>query len=389
MAQASYEAFERIVQLAIREKATFVLFAGDIHDCATPDLKAQLTFFNGVKRLDEEGIASCIIRGNLDHLGGVQTNLDWPASTRIFAAGASAPQRFCVDGEEVAAVYGTSFPRMSVPESTHGFCKPEARDRSLFRIGMIHANVGGQVGHDSYSPCSVDELGALDIDYWALGHVHYHRIVKEHSPTVVYPGSPQALSIRETGEHGCVVVRVDESRQCKVEFVATDSVRFASLSREIGDVPTLDKWTEQVEEELKRLTKDGRSYIVRLLWHGAGPLHGDLRKPNALADLTDELSRSLDGDPFVWIDKIENKTRPELDLETLRQGQDMTGDFLRLCRQMQNDAALRKELLEELALLGKEKPLDGLFPAMEEQLNDWLQAAEVTGADFLYNEDAS
>lgn len=383
---ATFNAFDRIVELALERRAAFVLFSGDIHNSADRNLKAQLRFHAGVVRLHEAGIPSCIIHGNHDHLGGEQANLKWPESTKIFPAKKDRARIIEVEGEPLAAIHGISYPRREMRESTHQYCDSHADHRELFRVAMLHANVGGLPGHDDYSPCSVEQLKALEIDYWALGHVHSHQVL-HRDPAIVYPGSPQGLSIRETGPHGCCVVRVDAQRKCRVEFVPTDGIRWEQTQVSIEGLAGPDELLDHIAGRLERLRAAGEvSYIVRIELTGRGPLHKLLQAENARTELLEDLRSRFMGEPFVWVDQLRLATAPDIDLEARRRSEDLTGDFLRLCQEALADEAERAALAAALHPLFGRPDAKKLLPDPADEILALLAEAEMAGLEKLLGE---
>ena len=77
--EASLQAWDNVVDLAIEREAAFVLIAGDIYDGADRGVRAQLRFLAGLKRLDEAGIRSFVVHGNHDPLDGWSAIREWPA----------------------------------------------------------------------------------------------------------------------------------------------------------------------------------------------------------------------------------------------------------------------------------------------------------------------
>ena len=96
-----------------------------------------------------------------------------------------------------------------------------------FAIGLLHANVGDRPGHGNYAPCSLDDLRATGIDYWALGHIHQPGIVTADGTLAVYCGNPQGRDPGEVGPRGAWLVSVDEAGRATPEFRACDVVRWA------------------------------------------------------------------------------------------------------------------------------------------------------------------
>ena len=84
--EASLQAWDRLVQLALDEEVLFVLLAGDIYDGADRGVRAQIRFVNGLRRLDQAGIRTFIVHGNHDPLSGWSAVHEWPATVTIFGS---------------------------------------------------------------------------------------------------------------------------------------------------------------------------------------------------------------------------------------------------------------------------------------------------------------
>jgi len=76
--RSTYESFNNIINLAIKEKVDCVLIAGDIYDSADKSLQAQLKFLEGLQRLSDDGIPSFVVHGNHDPLESWSATLEWP-----------------------------------------------------------------------------------------------------------------------------------------------------------------------------------------------------------------------------------------------------------------------------------------------------------------------
>ena len=84
LTEATFKAFNKIIDLCIEKQVDFLLIAGDIYDGADRSLRAQLRFRDGLKRLSDTGITAYIVHGNHDPLNGWSANLDWPKNVHIF-----------------------------------------------------------------------------------------------------------------------------------------------------------------------------------------------------------------------------------------------------------------------------------------------------------------
>jgi exonuclease SbcD len=371
---ASLEAFDALVRMAIEREAAFVIFAGDIYDSAERGVLAQLRFLRGVERLDEQGITVFVAHGNHDPMDGWSAVRRMPKNLIVFGSGAVEEHTIGLPDEPWAHLYGISYPRRDVTENLALLFK--RREVSGLHIGVLHANVGNQPEHPAYSPCSVADLTAAGMDYWALGHIHQYQRLAEGQPWIVYPGSLQAVKSSEIGLRGAVVVEVSGDAVQSVEFVALDRVRFARVEVDIAGEPDLRSLQKTI---LARAVSDTTDLLLTVTLTGRGPLHRDLRRPGTLDELLRDLREELGiASPFVWVDRIADRTGAELDREAIARRGDFSSELVRLS----NDLRARPELLEEL--------MSGIWrPAARFEIDDpepLLREAEQRALDLLEGE---
>jgi DNA repair exonuclease SbcCD nuclease subunit len=382
---ATFRAFDNVIDLAVRERVGLIVIAGDIYDGADRSLKAQLRFRDALARAADAGIPCCVIHGNHDPLDGWQIELAMPSGSRRFDGAAVETFTIARDGQPLVDVYGLSYATRDVSEN---LARRFRRDgQAPLAIGLLHCNVGGDPHHDNYAPCSMEDLADAGMDYWALGHVHQRRVVREASPTIVYSGNVQGRSVRELGPRGCYLVSVDEGGRCHPEFIATDAVRWFQHSLDISSYDQFDPLLDALNDlrEQVRSDADGRAAVVRLQLTGRGDLHALLRREATAEDLAAQLR---DGEPdrpdFVWVESLRVATRPAVDVEQRRGLEDFVGDFLRAAESLrtaeQAPQAVRDVLLRRPECKRIAAQLDAL---PDEDLLSILDRAEVMGLDYL------
>ncbi|MDE0126287.1 MAG: DNA repair exonuclease [Bryobacterales bacterium] len=349
--QATFDAYDNIVELCISEGVDALLIAGDVYDGADRSLRAQRWFIDGLNRLHQAGIRSFVCHGNHDPLDGWEARLTYPPSCHRFGSEFQAVPIF-EDDPAHAVVHGVSYPTRNVKSNLIRRLGPV--DSQSFNIGLLHANVDNDASHMAYAPCSLNDLAVTGIDYWALGHVHTRQVLNAQSPTAVYPGNPQGRHLNETGPRGAYLVSIDESGRPYLDFRSVDTIRWERISIDIADADTeqnlLDELHQRVGESLEQA--EGRSLVLRMTLAGHGGLHCFLCQPNAIADLLDDINQAwAQLDPFAWCERIEDRTAPVFDRARRLQGSDFVADVLRLCDRAKQDPELLHELREGLSEL--------------------------------------
>ncbi|AZK47986.1 metallophosphoesterase family protein [Paenibacillus lentus] len=358
--ESTFAALHYMVELAIAEQVDFIVVSGDVYDASDSSLRAQLRLREAWDLLGIHGISVYVIHGNHDPLNVGRLRLAHPEHVTVFGSTVESviAQRRS-DGQPVAVISGISYPTSAVTENTSlQFHRDPSSE--LYHIGLLHANVDGQEGHDAYSPCSLRDLQQSGYDYWALGHIHKRQVLHE-APWVVYPGNIQGRSLKETGAKGCYVVDVDQHGQAELSFRALDHVRWLEAELSITGLSSEEQLRDQANEKLDELREqsDGRLQIVRFVLTGRGALHTLLQTGTEGEELIQELrrreSQRLEGEEIgldrlsaskvVWPAGLKIRTGPEIDRTALLQEDSFLGELLRLADSVEHEEALLEELV--------------------------------------------
>lgn len=332
--KATLLALRNLVDLCLREKVDFLLLAGDLFDAKDRSVRARLALFDELGRLDSAGIRTYIVHGNHDPLLGTGSAMRLPPSVKVF--GASWEEvTFERGGKPVCRIQGISYDRERVTEDLSSHFR---RCGEEFTLGLLHANLTGTSavsGHANYAPCSLADLAARGLDYWALGHVHTRATYElPDGGLVVYPGNPQGRHVNETGERGCMVVEV-EGRRARTRFVPVAAVRWHRLEVAIDELESPEALAAACRERIERGRLEGpaSAHAVRLILVGRGPLHAELRAPGALRGFEERLEERVNpGAGGILLESVRDETEPELDLRRLEEGGGLTGELARVLR---------------------------------------------------------
>ena len=307
---ATRRAFENLVTLAIDEKIDFLLIAGDLYDGDWKDYNTGLFFRSQMVRLHHSGIPVYLIAGNHDAASVISRKLTLTENVRVFSTRTAETME--VPGLP-AVIHGRGFPHRAVPENL-ALDYPAAVS-GKFNIGLLHTSLNGRPGHDTYAPCSVQDLQAKGYAYWALGHIHQPEVISK-KPWIVFAGNCQGRHARETGPRGCYLVTVNDHLDVEsADWRNLDVVRWEVVEVDLTDMEEEPEVLRRIRDALTRAVEnaEGRLLATRILLTGASPLHGTLvRDINRIRAETEAIAQDFGGDA-IWIERIKVATSPVYD----------------------------------------------------------------------------
>ena len=399
--QATFDALNNLFALCERVRPDFLLLSGDVYNQEDRSLAAQLAVRDGCARLEKLGVPVFIIHGNHDPLTSRLKTVQWPGNVTFFEE-QPAFRLLLRDDAPLAVIHGASH---AGPREARNLAAMFRRtDDACLQIGLLHTLMGEPDRDVRYAPCSVEDLKASGLDYWALGHVHERRTVCER-PLAQYPGSAQGLHVNEPGPRGCLLVTaVPEGKgfAFSTVFQPLGPVEWRNLELELTEDSTLDGLEQAARMALADAVADAVSarsrgaylvmpcaaLIARLRLSGRTPLDMELRRPQLAADLLERLRDDSAGDPLVWVKDLEIDTRPLLDRAALAEREDLLGEILRLADRLREDPELLS-LLPESALAdlyGHARARKALDIPDDDTLRALLLGAETACLDLLENE---
>ena len=338
---ATRRAFANLVRLAIEERVDFIVLAGDLYDGDWRDYGPGLYFTQQMAVLKKAGIPVYLISGNHDAESIITRRL--PTLTNVHWFSTRKPESKEVAGLPVV-IHGQGFPDRKVPENL-SLLYPDAV-AGKFNLGLLHTSLQGRAEHDTYAPCSVEDLLSKHYDYWALGHIHQPEVLHTQ-PFIGFAGNLQGRHIRETGPRGCNLVTVADNHAVTVEFRPLDVIRWELISVDIAGLTdestVLERFGKALESTLQ--AADGRMVAARIHFNGATALHGTLHR-QADAWYHQCLARALElTSDGLWLEQLKFTTTPLVDPARLAERDDLTRVVL---ESLQNPSLTLPEDLQKM-----------------------------------------
>ncbi|MGL4818937.1 MAG: metallophosphoesterase family protein [Bacilli bacterium] len=295
--QSVEQSFTRLINEAVRRKVDFIVVAGDLFHHEERSLRGYSIFHRAFERLEAYSIPVFICYGNHDY---VHANLPhWEWSKNVYEWKNETPERkvHTLPSGATIAVTSVSYTERHVYTQLIEQFPP--RGDATWEIGMLHGTVGSAEGHEPYAPFTVEQLQALDRDYWALGHIHKPTCVSEN-PLAIYPGSVQGLHINEHGEHGGVFVTLDIEGNRQYEWYYSAPIVWATETVVLTNPLSQDVY-RALQHVKQTYAEQAYSVFLRVCLKIQGDSAVDMRDLAEWRTLLNEEESS----PFVWIGALQ------------------------------------------------------------------------------------
>lgn len=175
-------------------------------------------------------------------------------------------------------------------------------DENKYNILMLHTDIINP--NINYLPISLDKIKKIGFDYVALGHIHKPTIINNY---IVYPGSIEPLSFKETGIHGAVYGEISDN--LNLEYLDVSNSIFLEKNYEIEEKFNFYDLKEKIEKEW---TLDGKKNYLRLNLLGVlnddfeldiNILEDELKNSIHYIEIIDKLSDNIDIDKLYEMNK--------------------------------------------------------------------------------------
>ncbi|MDO5018323.1 MAG: DNA repair exonuclease, partial [Lagierella massiliensis] len=171
-------------------------------------------------------------------------------------------------------------------------------DHNKINVLMLHTDIINP--NFNYMNLNIKDIESLGFDYVALGHIHKPQKITEN---IIYPGSIEPLSFKETGNHGAIYGEIKKGR-LKTDFIPLSKSIFNQINYEFRD--NFDFYS-LINHLKKHILKDDADNYIRLILRGKLPAGFDL-DVNALKEAIGKYVKFVD---------IIDKTQENYDIDKI------------------------------------------------------------------------
>jgi exonuclease SbcD len=222
-----------IVDYAVQNKIDVLLLCGDIIDRENRHFESIGPLQSGFAKLGGADVEVFMVAGNHDYnvLPEIVSNGQFPNVHLLGKGGRWELSTFRRYGQAIQFA-GWSFPLQLVRTNPLAGLTALPIDPNIPCIGLLHADINNL--ESRYGPVSLVDLQNTALNIWMVGHIHGPINFPVGDRIIRYPGSPQALSAKEPGIHGALLLTVEEPYRARVDVVPLSTVRYERLDIDIS-----------------------------------------------------------------------------------------------------------------------------------------------------------
>jgi DNA repair exonuclease SbcCD nuclease subunit len=313
--------FERMIAYAATNHIAAILIAGDLFDTKNISATARNTVLYNITNHPE--ITFYYLKGNHDNDNFLAGMEEIPENLKLFGSQwttyLEANEKIAISGIELS------------PENTGTAYVSMMLDFNKFNIVMLHGQESEGSVKDKAEIINLKALRNKGIDYLALGHVHaYKKSSLDPRGTYCYAGCLEGRGFDECGEHGFVVLDVDETTgNYTQEFVPFAQRTLYTVNVDVTGCQTTAEMVSRATLELERVCQDRDSLIKIVL---TGMLDVACEK-----DVDYLLSRLKSQFYFV---KVYDETSLKIDVNDYLLDESLKGEYV---RQVLSDESLSED----------------------------------------------
>ncbi len=302
--------FERMVDYAEEHGVEAILIAGDLFDTRKISANARNIVWDAVSGHGD--ISFFYLQGNHDTGHFFADREEIPENIKLFGSSwrhyPLGSGRIVVSGLELS------------PENAAGAWHSLVLDPSRFNIVMLHGQEAETGAKDNAEVIRLRDLKNKGIDHLALGHIHSFKSGRIDARGIwCYPGCLDGRGFDECGDHGFILLDVDEETgTCVRKFVPFASRRLHTVTADVGGCGRPSEMAERIETAIAEKQIDGRD-LVKVVLTGGVDVENEI-------DI-DYLTKRLE--PEFYFVKIADETTPRVDEERFALDESLKGEFVR------------------------------------------------------------
>lgn len=303
--------FEKMITYASQNQVEAILIAGDMFDTKNISASARNVVKDAIMKHPE--ITFFYLKGNHDMDNFLAGMDELPENLKLFNNGWTS---YLLGLHNNIVISGVELNK----ENSGSIYTSLVLDGAKFNIVMLHGQESETGVKDKAEVINLRGLKNKGIDYLALGHIHaYKEDMLDARGTYCYPGCLEGRGFDECGEHGFVLLDIDEEtgRYTK-EFIPFASRRLYTMEVDVTDCMTSGEIRERISKEAEKMGYK-RDCLVKIVLTGQVDVECE-------KDLT-YLLKAFESD-YYYV-KLYDETSLKVNIDQFMLDQSLKGEFVR------------------------------------------------------------
>lgn len=246
--------FGRMVDYAEEHQVKAIIIAGDLYDKKNISKSAKIIIKSMI--INHPYIDFYYLKGNHD-AGNILAEFDeLPENLKMFTEQWTS---YNIDEAGKIVLTGVELTKDNATNISYSL----VLDNEKYNIVTLHGQIGEYKAKDKTEHIALSEYRDKGIDYMALGHIHsYQQGGLDRRGTYCYPGCLEGRGFDECGEHGFVLLTINEDeRTMKSEFVPIASRNLYEVDVDITGTESTVDISERIRNTLEGLNYSERSLM--------------------------------------------------------------------------------------------------------------------------------
>lgn len=327
--------FIHMVDYAVKEEVQAVIIAGDLFDHNQINKTTRNAVYDQIKL--HPWIEFYYLQGNHDSNSFLSDMEEIPENLKLFGKewitytageGGSVMKDeadISVSDLNQSAVRKVAITGVELDqENSFSVYHSLVLDAGCFNIVVMHGQESEQSGKDKTEIIALRELRNKGIDYLALGHIHRYKEDRlDARGTYCYCGCLEGRGFDECGEHGFVLLEIDEEEgTCRRTFVPFACRQLYEIPADVSGCHTTSDMKERIDNVLEQQEIASKSMVKVVLTGEIGV--------NDEMDI-DLLAKQYQ-DSFYFF-KIKDQTKWKIDYHAYELDESLKGEFIRTVRE--------------------------------------------------------
>ncbi len=306
------QTFERMLDYAETNNVDAIIIAGDLFDSDRISARAR----NTVRSLIEEhdGLEFYYLRGNHDVDSAFVKQGELPDNLHLFS---DVWTKYVIrDTNKRIVLHGVELTK----ENSDRIYSTLVLDSGDFNIVTLHGQDSEKKAKDKAEVIGIRDLRGRSIDYLALGHVHMYKMEQLDSRgTYCYPGCLEGRGFDECGEHGFVLLDIDEKTgEYSRQFIPIAYRKIYECEVDVSGLQNTREIENKIKDSLVEFSYAETSLVKMVL----------VGEVDVECEMDIEYLKSRFTDDFYFF-KLVDKSSYRIDMESLAMDVSLKGEFIR------------------------------------------------------------